>query len=210
MSALNRPITRPNVAGGATELHDLNPPEQSPQPQYEPTEQLPNQVAPNTRPTNRQVMAIICAWVAFLIFSILYSAYIVWVLLLGHARIGPTTFDATTSNLLVSIFSQVSVLLADTLIRDLLDILRLALARWEGGISGLTYFTIGPASSWLSSVKHSILTKSFLKWYPLVDFRYFTTCRLVVIEADQNVRIVLPIMGLALGSVLKCKNTANF
>uniref|UniRef100_A0A8H7KCC1 Uncharacterized protein n=1 Tax=Bionectria ochroleuca TaxID=29856 RepID=A0A8H7KCC1_BIOOC len=128
---------------------------------------------------------VIFAWVAFSVFSVIFSAFVVYVLLRGNVRVGGVTFDASTSNLLVSILSQISVILGDALIRDLLGVIRLALAKRDRGVSALTYFVIGPASAWTEAARHAVLTK-FYRLNLWCDFR-----------------VVLPIMGLALGSVIK-------
>jgi hypothetical protein len=108
--------------------------------------------------------------VAFSVFSVIFSAFVVYVLLRGNVRVGGVTFDASTSNLLVSIFSQISVILGDALIRDLLGVIRLALAKRDRGVSALTYFVIGPASAWTEAARHAVLTK-FYRLNLWCDFR---------------------------------------
>ncbi|KAI9150533.1 hypothetical protein HJFPF1_10305 [Paramyrothecium foliicola] len=182
--------------------------ENLPQPQS-----LSLEVRPNLVPKGRagQIRGVIFIWVAFLIFSALYSGFIIWVLLLGRIKIGSVTFDASTSNLLVSIFSQISVLLGDTLIRNVLAIARLALVRREKGVSALTFFTIGPGSEWVAAARLSLITKMFFKWYFLVDIRFLILKWPCYYRSElTKSRVALPIMGLALGSVLKFQASFDY
>ncbi|VUC22589.1 unnamed protein product [Clonostachys rosea] len=144
-----------NAAAGSTDTLNGHPPspptqEQAPSIQWE---DLKHKLGP--------LRGVILAWVAFSIFSVIFSAFVVYVLLRGHVRVGGVTFDASTSNLLVSIFSQISVILGDALIRDLLGVIRLALAKRHRGVSALTYFVIGPASAWTEAARHAVLTKFY-------------------------------------------------
>src|SRR6478609_3689111 len=68
----------------------------------------------------RPISSLIWSFVIFVIFSILHCLFIFFVLIRGEVIIGSTTFDASTTNLLVSIFSQASAIIADTTLRQLL------------------------------------------------------------------------------------------
>jgi len=62
------------------------------------------------------ISGVLIYFSVWLILSILYILFIYFVLLQGNVQVGPVTFDASTSNLLVSIFSQAVVMLANTTI----------------------------------------------------------------------------------------------
>ncbi|CAH0016651.1 unnamed protein product [Clonostachys rhizophaga] len=144
-----------NAAAGSTDTlngRPLSPPTQ---------EQAPSIRWRDLKRKLRPLRGVIFAWVAFSVFSVIFSAFVVYVLLRGNVRVGGVTFDASTSNLLVSIFSQISVILGDALIRDLLGVIRLALAKRDRGVSALTYFVIGPASAWTEAARHAVLTKFY-------------------------------------------------
>ncbi|CAG9939740.1 unnamed protein product [Clonostachys rosea f. rosea IK726] len=143
------------AAAGSTDTLNGRPP--SPPTQ----EQAPSIQWRGLRRKLRPLRGVIFAWVAFSVFSVIFSAFVVYVLLRGNVRVGGVTFDASTSNLLVSIFSQISVILGDALIRDLLGVIRLALAKRDRGVSALTYFVIGPASAWTEAARHAVLTKFY-------------------------------------------------
>ncbi|KAK5651339.1 hypothetical protein OQA88_12572 [Cercophora sp. LCS_1] len=96
------------------------------------------------------IRLLLSSFVACLVFSVLYCLFIYHVLIRQQPKVGLVLFDAPTSNLLISIFSQVFVLLADSLVCGLLDILRAALASREGGTSASSFFGISGATGWLS------------------------------------------------------------
>jgi len=145
---------------------------------------------------HRAIRGVLFWFIVWLLFSLLYLPFIYHVLIRGHAQIGRTFFDAPTTNLLVSIFSQVFVILADMAVRGLLSALRTALAM-RGNESFITFLGIGSTSEWLAVVK--ILT---VGWFPNL-WRSFTFALL-----GEGALLVswlgLPIMGLAFSSVLKC------
>ncbi|KAK1753757.1 hypothetical protein QBC47DRAFT_303914 [Echria macrotheca] len=96
------------------------------------------------------IRLLLSSYAACLVFSVLYCLFIWHVLILGRPQVGGVLFDASTSNLLVSVFSQVFALLADALICGLLDVLRAALAGREGGTSASSFFGISGATGWMS------------------------------------------------------------
>jgi hypothetical protein len=114
------------------------------------------------------VKGFILSFLGYLVFTVLYSLFIYHVLIRGNPQVGTILFDASTSNLLVSIFSQAFVMLADTMIRGLLDILRVAFANRERGTSVSTFFGISAATGWLSVFRLALANKFFNLW---VDFR---------------------------------------
>lgn len=93
---------------------------------------------------------LLTSFLTCVIFSLLYCLFIYHVLIRKQPQVGGVLFDAPTSNLLISIFSQFFVILSDSMICGLLDTLRAALASREGGTSASAFFGISAATSWLS------------------------------------------------------------
>jgi len=93
---------------------------------------------------------LLTSFLACVLFSFLYCLFIYHVLIRKQPRVGGVLFDAPTSNLLISIFSQFFAILSDSMICGLLDTLRAALASREGGTSASAFFGISAATSWLS------------------------------------------------------------
>ena len=86
-----------------------------------------------------------------LLFDIPYCLFVYAVLIKGHIKIRGTVFNATTSNLLVSILSQVSATFIDAMLREYLSVVRFKLLLREWGIRIATFIGIGPASQWMST-----------------------------------------------------------
>ena len=103
------------------------------------------------------IRLLVASYVACLVFSLLYCLFIYHVLIRRHPQVGGVLFDAPTSNLLISIFSQVFVLLSDAMICRLLDTIRAALASRDGGTSASAFFGLSSATGWLSVLRLSIV-----------------------------------------------------
>lgn len=125
------------------------------------------------------------------IYSILYWIFIYFVLIRGNIQVRSVLFDASKTNLLVSIFSQFAAILFDMVIRDLFGSLRLGFANMRRGLSLVNFLGMGASSSWLSTLEFTIVKWIREKWRGLFSL----WCEL---------RLTIPIMGLAFGSVLKC------
>ncbi|KAL1862624.1 hypothetical protein Daus18300_008421 [Diaporthe australafricana] len=125
------------------------------------------------------------------IYSILYWIFIYFVLIRGQIQAGSVLFDASKTNLLVSIFSQFAAILFDMVIRDLFGCLRLGFVNRSRGLSLVNFLGMGASSSWLSTLEFTIIKWATDKWRSLFNL----WCEL---------RLAIPIMGLAFGSVLKC------
>lgn len=125
------------------------------------------------------------------IYSVAYWIFIYFVLICGKIQVGSVLFDASKTNLLVSIFSQFAAILFDMVIRDLFGCLRLGFANRRRGFSLVNFLGMGASSSWLSALEFTIVKWARDKWHGLFNI----WCEL---------RLAIPIMGLAFGSVLKC------
>lgn len=130
------------------------------------------------------------------IYSIVYWIFIYFVLIRGNIQVGSVLFDASKTNLLVSIFSQFAAILFDMVIRDLFGCLRLGFANTRRGFSLVNFLGMGASSSWLSTLEFTVIKWVKEKWRGLFNL----WCEL---------RLAIPIMGLAFGSVLKCNNLAS-
>ena len=129
--------------------------------------------------------SLLTSYLATLIFTLLYCLFIHHVLINKKPQVGAVLFDATTSNLLISIFSQLFVLLSDATVCGLLDTMRTALASRSGGTSASAFFGISAATGWLSAFRLASVNGFSDVW---CDFR-----------------LILPVLGLLFGSVLKCQ-----
>lgn len=104
----------------------------------------------------RPVGLALTAWVVGLLFTILYSLFIYHVLFLGNPVIGSWVFEASLTNLLLSILSQLYAMLLAYVVLSLSDALRWSLAaRSEGqhGASASSFFQLSPATDWFSLLK---------------------------------------------------------
>lgn len=129
------------------------------------------------------------------IYSFMYWIFIYFVLIRGHIQVGSVLFDASKTNLLVSIFSQFAAILFDMIIRDLFGCLRLGFSNTRRGLSLVNFLGMGVSSSWLSTLEFTIIKWAREKWRGLFNL----WCEL---------RLAIPIMGLAFGSVLKCNSAS--
>jgi hypothetical protein len=131
----------------------------------------------------RPIGSLLWSFLIFAVFSILHCLFIVFVLIRGEVIIGSVTFDASTTNLLVSIFSQASAILADTSLRQMLGALRLFFATSTKGTSAFTWFGIGLSSQWITTARFAAASYLLNAW-----------CLF---------RLLLPLLNLGFGSVIK-------
>lgn len=99
------------------------------------------------------------AYIILLVFTLLYGFFIYYILIAGVFFI-----QASTTNFLISIFSQIFIILADMNARAVLARLRLALAARDRGASLATFFSIGPSSDWLSTFQFAGEQKFLNSW----------------------------------------------
>lgn len=141
----------------------------------------------------RAIGDVVYIFVAWLVFTVLYMFFIYYVLIEGKVQVGAVFFGASTTNLLVSIFSQIFVVLAAMTMHGLLTTLRLVLK----DTSLVTFFGIGSSSGWSSVLK--LLAAG---WFP----KFWCNFTSVLLGEGSLLVVILgiPIVGLAFGSMLKC------
>ncbi|KAM0269242.1 hypothetical protein ACHAQH_009816 [Verticillium albo-atrum] len=138
----------------------------------------------------RPIWLPLTAWFASAVFTLLYSMFIHKVLIERDPKIGVLVFEASVTNLLLSIFSQLYAMVLCFMVQGLLDALRWSLSSRVGdraGTSASSFFQLSPATDWFSVLKF-ILDTNFKKSWGLF-------------------RLALPFMGLGFGSVLKFQNS---
>lgn len=104
----------------------------------------------------RPVALSLTAWAVSVIFTVVYSLFIYHVLFQGNPVIGSWTFDASLTNLLLSICSQLYGMLLAYVVMSLSDALRWSLASrtgGKGGASASSFFQLSPATDWFSILK---------------------------------------------------------
>ncbi|KAK5659493.1 hypothetical protein OQA88_694 [Cercophora sp. LCS_1] len=137
----------------------------------------------------RVVWPSIVGWTALLIFTGLFSAFIGWVLLGNNPFIGNTTFDGSTTNLLLSIFSQLYAMLLGFVISRLLNDWRWFVVANESldGISAQTFAQLGPGTG------------------------FFTTLYITIAGRLKSpvglIKLAIPFLAIAFGSVLKFQSS---
>jgi len=114
------------------------------------------------------IRGLILLFVVNFVFAVLYCLFVYHVLIRGVVEVGNVYFDASTTNLLVSIFSQLWAILCVTNVVALFAALRPALALRAGGSSMATYVGLGP-SNWVSVCRVAIANKLMNVW---CDLRY--------------------------------------
>ena len=134
---------------------------------------------------------LILSFAISVIYSVVYWTFIYFVLIRGNIQVGSVLFDASETNLLVSIFSQFAAILFDMVIRDLFGCLRLGFANRRRGFGLVNFLGMGASSSWLSTLEFTVIKWVKDRWRGLFNL----WCEL---------RLAIPVMGLAFGSVLKC------
>jgi len=117
----------------------------------------------------RPIGALFLIYGINLVLAILYLPFIYYVLIQGTVQVGRVFFNASTTNLLVSIFSQISAALSDMMVRGLLSALRLAFANRKDGISAPTFLALGPAAGLLQVLMLAFIDRLSNLW---CDFRY--------------------------------------
>ncbi|KAL0936119.1 uncharacterized protein CTRU02_208334 [Colletotrichum truncatum] len=158
----------------------------------QPTANAPSSTAPtrSIKENCRPVRLALTAWVASLIFTIVYSLFIYHVLFEGNPVVGSWTFDASLTNLLLSIFSQLYGMLLAYVAISLSDALRWSLASrtgGKGGASASSFFQLSPATDWFSVLKFIFKGRFRSNW--------------------GIIRLAMPFMGLGFGSILKFQNS---
>jgi hypothetical protein len=141
----------------------------------------------------RAISDVLYLFVALLIFTVLYIVFIYYVLIKGKVHVGDLFLSASTTNLLVSIFSQIFVILAAITVHGLLAALRLALKN----ASLVAFVGVASSSGWTTVLKLLAAGWFYDLWR---NFRY-------ALLAEGSLLVVIlgiPIMCLAFGSVLKC------
>jgi len=122
--------------------------------QHETTDTL----ATNSRDVLANVRAVwptVLSWAVLFVFTALYSIFIGWVLLRGNPYVGETLFDASTVNLLLSIFSQFYGMLLCFVIVSLLENWRwMAVTREDSrnGISALAFMQLSPGAGFFTTL----------------------------------------------------------
>lgn len=119
-----------------------------------------------------------------LTFFLLFAAFIHVVLLREHVITGRVEWSATKTNYVVSVLSIISVFLTGGMLKALLGALRPVRAARERGSSWAAWTAQG-SSSWVTVVQVAAAN-----WF---------------LEGWCLVRIVLPVLGLVVGSVVKCE-----
>jgi hypothetical protein len=115
----------------------------------------------------KPVRGLLAWFISNLLFDITYCLFVYMVLIKGYIKVCDTVFDAVTSNLLVSIFSQVSATLVDAMLREYLNVVRFKLLVDKWGPRAATFMGIGPASQWTSTAR-LVLACRILNWLLLL------------------------------------------
>jgi hypothetical protein len=103
----------------------------------------------------RQLWIPLTAWSISLISTILYSLFIYQILILSNPKIGKLIFDASLTNLLLSIFSQLYAMILIFMLHGLLDTMRWTLASRgdKTGTSVSSFFQLSPGTNWFSVLR---------------------------------------------------------
>jgi hypothetical protein len=105
-------------------------------------------------PRLRELRPVILTYCISLVFAILYCWFIIVVLI--HRRVETPLgvfWDASKTNLVVSILSQISAYLTDATLKSLLGVLRTVFLTGTGGSSFASYVGLGEASGFLPCFK---------------------------------------------------------
>ncbi|KAG7103368.1 hypothetical protein HYQ45_017525 [Verticillium longisporum] len=138
----------------------------------------------------RPIWLPLTAWLASALFTVLYSLFIHKVLIRRDPKIGVLVFEASVTNLLLSVFSQLYAMVLCFMVQGLLDALRWSLSSrvdGKGGTSASSFFQLSPATDWFSVLKFILDSRLKNIW--------------------GIFRLALPFMGLGFGSVLKFQNS---
>ena len=121
-------------------------------------------------PRLRELRPVILICATSLIFAILYCWFIIVVLIYGRVETPFGVFwEPSTTNLAVSILSQVSAILICATLNAALGVLRTVFMTRPDGTSVESYVGLGDASGYLT-----VLQVAAMNWFlnPWCDFRY--------------------------------------
>lgn len=133
----------------------------------EPVADAPPLKKRSIRENCRPVALSLSAWVFSIVFTIVYSLFIYHVLYRGNPVVGSWVFEASLTNLLLSIVSQVYAMLLAYVALSLSDSLRWSLASrsgGKGGASASSFFQLSPATDWFSILKFIFKGKFRSNW----------------------------------------------
>jgi hypothetical protein len=110
---------------------------------------------------SKSIRPLLAAFSLLFVFTVLFSAFIGIVLINGNPWMGPTLFDASTTNLVLSIFSQLYAMLLGYVVNALLEAMRWHLASTpdQRGRPSLTFFQLGPGVGFFTLCFLTVATK---------------------------------------------------
>lgn len=120
-------------------------------------------------PKLRELRPVILMYGISLVFAILYCWFIIVVLIYGRVETPFGVFwEASTTNLVVSVLSQTSAYLTDATLKSFLGVLRTVLMTRPDGSSFESYVGLGEASGFFS-----VFQVAAINWFitPWCDFR---------------------------------------
>ncbi|OIW32040.1 hypothetical protein CONLIGDRAFT_678472 [Coniochaeta ligniaria NRRL 30616] len=139
----------------------------------------------------RELRPVILTYGISLLFGFLYCWFIIVVLIYGRVETPFGVFwEASTTNLVVSVLSQISAYLTDATLKSFLGILRTVFMTRPDGSSFESYVGLGEASGFLT-----VFQVAAMNWF---------------INPWCNFRLSLPVLCLAFGSVLKFMATFQY
>jgi hypothetical protein len=112
----------------------------------------------------RAIYATLLVWFGTSIFSILLILAGHHVLLKGIPEVGTLYLTASTTNLLVSVFSQIFTKLALFNIDEVLHAFRWQLATQRNGVSAPTFFQLSSGTGWWSIFQLLVTSKLTKLW----------------------------------------------
>ncbi|KAF3805791.1 hypothetical protein GCG54_00005155 [Colletotrichum gloeosporioides] len=147
----------------------------------------------------RPIGLALTAWITSLIFTVVYSLFIYHVLFEGNPVIGSWTFDASLTNLLLSLLSQLYAMLLAYVVLSLSDALRWSLASRSGrvdGASASSFFQLSPATDWFSTMKFIFKGRFRSNWGVISFEDYFIKQGVTVDVYAGNIPPDVSILGL--------------
>lgn len=102
------------------------------------------------------------SWMSFsllvllIIFAVLYSLYVSQTLLNPEPRLGKLLLEASDTNVLISVLSQVFAGLLSSLYQDVFDSMRWHFAARSAGLALPTFFELGAATSFVATFLLSV------------------------------------------------------
>jgi hypothetical protein len=121
-------------------------------------------------PKLRELKGFLQIYGISLVFSILYCWFIIVVLIDRHVETPLGVFwDGSTTNLVVSILSQITATLISSTLKSFLGVLKTVLLARPDGTSFASYVGLGEASGYLT-----VFQVAAMDWFiaPWCDFRY--------------------------------------